>query len=296
MAISLENEDIFENSGLDEAEAYDVLGDTMAAFWKRPDELYKVITKASGNTFRFRCVAGGSPEPNVTWSKNNDSITADSRVRFCRWFMQIDDVEQADAGSYTCLACNLLGCISHSTKLEIQERFSRTLDLKSFPASLKAENLQAAEDTNGLEENETYGVERDEPTPPYWRKESDLNKIVGKPSGNTFEFKCPAGGFPMPNITWFKNGMDMQTDKFQRVMGKVKYKKWAINLEDIIPSDSGNYTCRACNSQGCIDFTTKLVVEGKRNFFFFVNLIFQKLIKQTDSPPSQESKRASRKT
>lgn len=57
------------------------------------------------------------------------------------------------------------------------------------------------------------------------------------------------------------------------------YIKWAITLEDVslcnikifssyilfqlIPADSGAYTCKICNIHSCINFTTNLEVSGK---------------------------------
>lgn len=45
-------------------------------------------------------------------------------------------------------------------------------------------------------------------------------------------------------------------------MGKVITRKWAIILEDLTTKDSGPYTCKLCNINGCISHTTILKVEG----------------------------------
>lgn len=68
---------------------------------------------------------------------------------------------------------------------------------------------------------------------------------------------CPKGN-PMPNITWTKNSKEIV-----RRMGKAIIRKWAIFLEDLTPNDSGAYTCNLCNTHGCIEHTTNLLVEGK---------------------------------
>lgn len=133
--------------------------------------------------------------------------------------------------------------------------------------SLVAENLQLsdqAEDLHpntGLDENETYGTvmynEQDEPHVPYFKRESELHKLIAKPSGNMFRFRCLVGGNPEPNITWTKNDQ-----KIERKMGKVKQQKYAITLEELVPDDSGMYKCEACNPAGCVDWKTKLEVQG----------------------------------
>lgn len=68
-------------------------------------------------------------------------------------------------------------------------------------------------------------------------------------------------GNPLPNITWFKDGQS----PIQRKLGVARYTQWAIVLEDLVTSDSGNYTCKVCNDNGCIDFTSKVEIIGKKN-------------------------------
>lgn len=132
-------------------------------------------------------------------------------------------------------------------------------------ADLTAENLQLTDtrdemnENTGLEDNEAYGFVHSEPVPPSWKKESDMVRVVYKPSGNMFRMRCAVNGFPEPNVTWTKNNESI----IARTSGKVKMNKWAITLDELIPADSGNYTCVACNEWGCIDHTTRLEVQGK---------------------------------
>jgi hypothetical protein len=82
-----------------------------------------------------------------------------------------------------------------------------------------------------------------------------LNRLVAKPSGNMM--KCPAKSDPDPTIVLSKYGKPIE-----RAMGQVQSGKWSISLEDLIPSDSGSYTCKICNVHGCINSTSKVVVTG----------------------------------
>uniref|UniRef100_A0A1S4GGZ1 receptor protein-tyrosine kinase n=1 Tax=Anopheles gambiae TaxID=7165 RepID=A0A1S4GGZ1_ANOGA len=95
---------------------------------------------------------------------------------------------------------------------------------------------------------------------PIFTKKDQMTKIVSKPSGNMVRLRCPADGYPKPNITWTKDGR-----KIERAMGQVKKVNWAIVLEDLVPQDSGSYTCAVCNQVGCINFTTKLEVKDRVN-------------------------------
>lgn len=93
---------------------------------------------------------------------------------------------------------------------------------------------------------------------PQFTNLNSLNRLVAKPSGNMIKLKCPAKGDPEPTIEWTKNGSGID-----RKMGQVQYSKWAITLEDLVPDDSGAYTCKICNIHNCINFTTKVEISGK---------------------------------
>lgn len=84
-----------------------------------------------------------------------------------------------------------------------------------------------------------------------------------KPAGNMVRMKCPAEGNPVPNITWYKNNKNPVT----RNLGQVRSNRYQILLEDLVTSDSGNYTCVVCNIKGCINFTYKLEIIGKASHF-----------------------------
>lgn len=93
---------------------------------------------------------------------------------------------------------------------------------------------------------------------PYFTNKNALLNIVLRPSGNMIKLKCPAKGNPEPKWEWIKNGVPIE-----RKLGYVQYNKMAITLEDLIPADSGNYTCIICNKLDCINFTSKVEVSGK---------------------------------
>lgn len=178
-----------------------------------------------------------------------------------RFRVRLDQIRKQDSGQYSCRSdtdewANITIVVDapFPDKMEIQ--------------SLVAENLQLADQVTddhantGLDENETYGTEvfypdPDEPQKPHFKRESELHRLIAKPSGNMFRFRCLVEGNPEPNITWTKNG-----EKIERKMGKVKQQKYAITLEELVPDDSGLYKCEACNPSGCVDWSTKLEVQG----------------------------------
>lgn len=118
---------------------------------------------------------------------------------------------------------------------------------------------------------------------PYFKSPDKLPRVIPKPSGNFVKLRCVAEGTgmgifcmllhmnmsnlldfccdfvgtPDPNITWTKDGSEIN-----RSFGKVSYQKWGVVLEDLTPRDSGIYTCKVCNIHGCIEHNTMLKVQG----------------------------------
>lgn len=95
-------------------------------------------------------------------------------------------------------------------------------------------------------------------TKPRFTKPDKMRRVWVRPAGNMLKLKCPADGNPSPNITWTKYGAPPS-----RQIGRIKYSRWSIVLEDVVTSDSGNYTCLVCNSEGCIEYTFEVDIIGK---------------------------------
>ncbi|XKL68838.1 hypothetical protein PGB90_006607 [Kerria lacca] len=88
----------------------------------------------------------------------------------------------------------------------------------------------------------------------YFKKSSSMLMLVAKPAGNTVSLKCPAGGNPTPNITWFKDGFTPERNSG----ATIHYKKWTMEMEECTTQDIGNYTCVVCNVHGCLNHTFRV--------------------------------------
>jgi len=78
-----------------------------------------MVVNESG-TASFQCEAEGNPEPEVTWLKQNTSLSVDKRVVSSRGGLMITDVTSQDEGMYTCVARNILGEMTSSAILTVQ--------------------------------------------------------------------------------------------------------------------------------------------------------------------------------
>ncbi|XP_045122097.1 fibroblast growth factor receptor 4-like isoform X3 [Portunus trituberculatus] len=95
-------------------------------------------------------------------------------------------------------------------------------------------------------------LDEDVCVPPEFTK--DLNLLTIKPAGNVAELKCQARGTHL-NTTWLKDG-----EKPVRQLGDVKIKGAMLKMENLVPADSGNYTCVVFNECGAINHTYGLEV------------------------------------
>lgn len=87
---------------------------------------------------------------------------------------------------------------------------------------------------------------------------SVMSGIITKPAGDRVRLKCITDGNSYPNITWLKNGAPIERSDIV-----FKNNRGTIVLDDLSTNDGGNYTCIACNPEGCINHITQLVVGGK---------------------------------
>lgn len=85
--------------------------------------------------------------------------------------------------------------------------------------------------------------------------------------GDVLELKCKVSGFPMPKVTWFKDGAEINTTtrihtlEYEGAMGMLKI----YSLED---EDEGNYKCFAENKFAPYNATAEMRVRVKGSNLF----------------------------
>ncbi|XP_076295866.1 fibroblast growth factor receptor homolog 1 isoform X3 [Lasioglossum baleicum] len=224
----------------------------------------------------------------TTWYKDNKVLQASGpRVRLIKQTLKFKYIEPEDASSYACLVesnataewrnvtirieqlqndgyqsdVDKLGPVlgahraeEETNELEIEERNvpeTRSLHHDSDTVDSDLENENAGEHNNTVPKR----------APSFNNKSIDMGPVIAKPAGNMLRLRCPSFGNPVPNITWYKNN-----DIPKRTLGVFTITKWTIKLEDLVPEDSGNYTCVVCNILGCINRTWKVeIVESVKH-------------------------------
>nr|KAF7397041.1 hypothetical protein H0235_016578 [Vespula pensylvanica] len=252
---------------------------------ERKDLLNPDVIVSTGEKLTIRCLPDYDGE--TTWYKDNVILRHSStRLRVMKQTLKFKYVEIGDAGLYGCSTesdnnktiewrnvtlrveealqndgyreedgkiGNVLEGFRPSeetNELEIEARNlpeTRSLHLDSEKSDVELDNDKGENEMAG-EHNKTLPDR-----PPSFNKSDEMHSSIVKPAGNMLRLKCPSVGNPRPNITWLKNN-----EEPKRSLGTMIKTKWTLRLEDLVPDDSGNYTCIVCNHLGCISYTFKV--------------------------------------
>ena len=79
-------------------------------------------------------------------------------------------------------------------------------------------------------------------------------KLIALPVGNSAKLDCSADGYPRPWVAWYKNGKPFK---------KKTDRKYVLALKDVVPLDTGTYSCNVSNYLGWINHTYYVDVHGK---------------------------------
>ncbi|XP_044243814.3 hemicentin-1 isoform X3 [Ursus arctos] len=147
------------------------------------------------------CEADGLPPPDITWHKDGHAIVESVRQRILSsGALQIVFAQPDDAGQYTCMAANVAGSSSTSTKLTVH-------------------------------------------VPPRIRS-TEVHYTVNENSEAVLP--CVADGIPTPAINWKRDNVLLAN-----LLGKYTIEPYGeLILENVVPEDSGTYTCVANNAAG----------------------------------------------
>ncbi|KXJ23085.1 Hemicentin-2 [Exaiptasia diaphana] len=143
------------------------------------------------------------------------------RVEF---FLEFHRVNKDNEGWYICHAENKIGL--HNTK----RTYLRVLDpVVTEPPKIIVDRAQRRERT-----------------------------LILVPVGNSIKMDCSAIGYPRPTVKWYKNGR-LYTHSVDGPIYLSPYQ-YVLSLRNVVPGNSGVYTCNVSNHYGWFNHTYKVDV------------------------------------
>ncbi|GMT09123.1 hypothetical protein PFISCL1PPCAC_420 [Pristionchus fissidentatus] len=171
-----------------------------------------------GGELTLVCAVTGTPIPAIRWTRDGKVIEEDEgrliRSENGVCTLVMRQAKKADAGLYECHAENLNGSSSTTSTVVILPPLSADVKAPKFVEQL-------------------------------------LDSTT--PEGAEVVLECCVEGKPMPNVTWYKDGLKMLMEN--RMLTYTDRKGFTrLNIMNVVPDDAGEYCCEAVNSVGK-DFT-----------------------------------------
>lgn len=213
-----------------------------------------------GDIKRLRCAVSGLPPPSIIWIKDNQPLHQSERIRKLNKnkTIKIKGVRLEDRGNYTCIAENPLGKVNLTFQLKV--RHDENLTATDLPSATKRPTTE--HQARGKQADLTTNLTTTESTGAPVFSDLDLLKrsFIAWPASNTKRLKCQATGAPPLKYKWLKDGGSV---KRPRSDPNLNASLWYLKLRDLVPSDSGRYTCIVSNRYGSINHTFTLQVVAR---------------------------------
>ncbi|XP_057552207.1 myosin light chain kinase, smooth muscle isoform X3 [Hippopotamus amphibius kiboko] len=209
-----------------------------------------------GATAKFEGRVRGYPEPQVTWHRNGQLITAghrfllDSGTRGT-FSLMIHAVCEEDKGRYTCEATNSSGARQVTVELTVEGGFVKK---HGQPVVSKALGDRCA--APAVETRPSIWGE----CPPKFA--TKLGRAVVK-EGQMGRFSCKITGRPQPQVTWLKGDVPLRPSA--RVSMSEKNGVHVLEIHEVNRDDVGVYTCMVVNGSGRASMSAELSIQGSDN-------------------------------
>ena len=204
---------------------------------------------AVGTQAEFNCQATSSNTLSIVWRKGTAVVTPTDRITISITGLTINPTAADDAGTYTCTATDQVTQASDSRSAMLT--FASKRKMMSF-ALLMLSIFTAITNSFVID---------------------PIGQMVSE-GGSLLLFCLHSGSLPAAQITWIRDGTVLTTGGRVTISSDVlthaspPQTTSSLSITSILPSESGNYVCRATNNllpDQPIDSSVAVVtVQGKR--------------------------------
>lgn len=175
-----------------------------------------------GSSATLECRVTGTPEPNITWFKDDTSVADETRykTRFYgeRATFKVASTVLEDEGEYKCVAENTFGSATCSSELLVNKANAK---------------------------------------PQFEEKMKPVNVMEGEPA--TFSVKVT--GNPPPIIDWFRGKEQLEEEGRIGMEDNEETGIYSLTIKDTVVEDAGMYKCVAINEEGEVSSRAALAVK-----------------------------------
>ncbi|XP_049340240.1 fibroblast growth factor receptor-like 1b [Astyanax mexicanus] len=91
--------------------------------FSRPEKMRRRFREQPvGSSVRLKCSANGSPDPGITWWKDQVQMSDPTRGKRQQWTLTLKNLQPQDSGRYTCRVSNTAGFINYTYRVDVIER------------------------------------------------------------------------------------------------------------------------------------------------------------------------------
>ncbi|CAL8397832.1 unnamed protein product [Gadus morhua 'NCC'] len=213
-----------------------------------------------GQTARYTCHAGGTPEPTVEWLHNGRPLERNgtdnqSEAWVERGFLFVRGVRYG-VNTVCCIASNSAGTANHSAELLVFGPV-RGMRRSVGPSASSGTGLGCSGPSwERISERSVMPTEEEEEEAPSITEFNSSTHVL--PVGQTARYTCHAGGTPEPTVEWLhngrpleRNGTDNQSEAWvERGFLFVRGGRYGVNT----------VCCMASNSAGTANHSAELLV------------------------------------
>jgi len=218
-------------------------------------------TVVVGGDAVFQCVSKGDPMPSFKWTKDGQDVVENEHSSMfvdthggCR--LIIHDVQEQDAGLYTCMAHNNFGRTKCSTRLRVvgqeDEHEHRGLS-KDRSVGHGLQKYEKVPDPDISNRMLVSGK------PPFFTLM--LPKMIELNEGDKLRLDCSLEAYPSPIITWQKGVRELVYNARHRIISYGTLH--TLEIPSVMITDRGEYFVRAANVYGIIESSCLVKINKK---------------------------------